>query len=127
MKLVVFISLLFAVVGCRPEKTLNKKLNGEWKLSTINGEALPANYSEKLLFAKEGVEGDITITKVENGLTTVKTGIYSLLKSSTMTLAFPNNSSEYPYDTDVFEINSSTKSELKLTKTSDPKVFVYLK
>ena len=127
MKLVVFISLLFSLLACRPETTLNKKLDGEWKLSTINGEVLPANYSEKLLFVKDGVEGAMTITKVENGLTTVKTGIYSLLKSSTITLAFPNNSSEYPYDTDVFEINSSTKSELKLTKTSDPKVFVYLK
>ena len=127
MKLFVFIALLLTLVACRPEKTLNRKLDGEWKLSTINGEALPANYSEKLLFVKDGVEGAMTITKVENGQTTVKTGIYSLLKSSTMTLAFPNNSSEYPYDTDVFEINSSTKSELKLTKRSDPKVFLYLK
>lgn len=127
MKLFVFVGLLVVLISCRPEKTLNKKLDGEWTLVTIDEQALPTNYSQKMLFSKDGVDGNITITTTENDLTQVLTGTYSLLKSSTMTVAFPNNSPQYPYDTDVFEINSSTKTELKLTKRSDPKVFVFKK
>jgi hypothetical protein len=127
MKVSILIFIAVILTSCKPEVVLNKKLNGEWALRSINGNALADGYSEVMRFEEDKTEGDITITEITNGLAAVKKGTYSLVKSSNITVAIPNNSSEYPYDITVYEVVKSTKNDLELLRVSDSFVFVYSK
>ena len=125
MKFSILIFIVVILTSCRPEVVLNKKLNGEWALRSINGNALADGYSEVFRFEEDKAEGDITITEITNGLAAVKKGTYALVKSSNITVAIPNNSSEYPYDITVYDVVKSTKNDLELLRFSDSFVFVY--
>ena len=129
MKILFYLLALTVILGsCKPEWTGNKKLDGEWTLTSSNGQAIPSTYSEIVTFSKKGSGGDVTTTVVENGLSTTATGIYTLLKNSTITFAYPNgNITGYPYDTAVFDINEYTKTTLKLTNQKDGTVIIYSK
>ena len=41
-----FLILLFA--SCTPENMLNRKLDGEWSLISVNGVKIDENYSKKI-------------------------------------------------------------------------------
>jgi hypothetical protein len=127
MKVSILIFIAVILTSCKPEVVLNKKLNGEWALRSINGNALGDGYSEVMRFEEDKTEGDITITEITNGLAAVKKGTYSLVKSSNITVAIPNNSSEYPYDITVYDVVKSTKNDLELLRVSDSFVFIFSK
>jgi len=127
MKFSILIFIVVILTSCRPEVVLNKKLNGEWALRSINGNTLADGYSEVFRFEEDKAEGDIMITEITNGLVAVKKGTYSLVKSSNITVAIPNNSSEYPYDITVYDVVKSTKGELELLRVSDSFVFIFSK
>jgi len=127
MKFSILIFIVVILTSCRPEVVLNKKLNGEWALRSINGNALAEGYSEVIRFEGDKAEGDITITEITNGLAAVKKGTYALVKSSNITVAIPNNSSEYPYDITVYDVVKSTKNDLELLRVSDSFVFIFSK
>ncbi len=116
MKYLYILLALFLFGSCSPEKMVNRKLDGEWNLVSINSENLPANYSKSIQFSKDSKGGTIVYTIVTNGTTTVKNGIYALIKSGSMSFAFPNNSFGSGYETQSFDLTKSTKSDLVLTE-----------
>ena len=127
MKSIILVSILLGISSCRPESVLNKKLDGEWTLNTINGIELSSGFSQKLNFNKKKAGGDATFTSVTNGITESKSGTYSLLKSYTITVAIPNSTGGYPYDVEIYDVTESTKSKLELKRESDSKTFIYSK
>ena len=128
MKSILLISIILIIVSCRTENTLNFKLDGEWTLQTINGQALTDGFSNKMNFDKKGSHGDISITTVNAGQTEVLAGTYSLIKTYTITVAIPNNSStDYPYDTDVYDVIKFSKTELQLFQKSTQKFLNFTK
>lgn len=112
--IIVFITLL--CLGCSPEKMVNKKLKGEWYLTSVNNEALTNGYSKTLIFTPKGKGGDIQTTEIVNNNTVTKSGIYSIIKYDPITFAFPNDSLGSGYETEVYNITKSTSSELILTE-----------
>lgn len=119
---------LVVLSSCKPERVLNKQLDGEWTMTVYDGQAVPANYSETVKFSKKGSGGDVITTLTIDGQTSIANGTYSLMKSSTITFAYPTGlSTGYPYNTAVFDINEHSKTTFKITNQEDGKVFVYTK
>ena len=116
MKYIYIFLALFLVGSCSPESMVNRKIDGEWNLVSINSESLPANYSKSIQFKKDGKGGTIVYTIISNNTTTVKSGIYALIKSGSMSFAFPNSSFGSGYETQSFDLTKSTKSDLVLTE-----------
>jgi hypothetical protein len=107
---------------------LNFKLDGEWTLQTIDDLPLPNGFSRKMIFEKDGAHGDISITTIDAGQTEVLTGTYSLIKTYSITVAIPNNSTtDYLYDTDVYDVRKFSKTELQLFQKSTQKVLYFTK
>lgn len=129
MKVLFFLIFILSIFGaCKPERVVNHNLNGEWILALSNGQTISSDYSETVKFSKKKNGGEVTTTVVFNGQTSTSTGTYSIMKSETITFAFPTGTpGGYPYNTAVFNINESTKTTLKLTNKSDGQVFVYTK
>ena len=115
-------------LGCSPEKMVNKKLQGEWKLTAINNEKINSGYDKSILFTPNGKGGDIQTTEITNNINVTKSGIYSIIKYDPITFAFPNDSLGSGYETEVYNITKSTTSELILTQIGNSnKVYTYIK
>ena len=113
----IYIFLVFFLFGaCSPESMINRKLDGEWSLISINSENLPPNYSKSIQFSKDRKGGTLVYTIVINDTTVVKNGIYAIIKSGSMSFAFPNSAFGSGYETQSFELTKSTKSDLILTE-----------
>lgn len=106
-------TILFA---CRPEEIANNKLNGDWSLQSINNKPLKQGEYEILHFEKNNTGGDIVLTMHLDGKDTTFRGKYDLLKSSTLTFAFPTNKPYgYIYQTEVFGIVELTEKSMTLS------------
>ncbi len=119
MKYIYILLALFFLGSCSPENMVNRKLEGEWNLSSINSENLPLNYSKTIKFSKEGRGGTLISTVLSNDTTTVKNGMYALIKSGAMSFAFPNSAYGSGYETQTFDITKSSKSDLILTEVGN--------
>jgi hypothetical protein len=97
---------------------LNKKLDGEWILLSIDGENIPSTYSKTMKFSKDGKGGEVVYTIIENGQTITKTGKYALIKTNSMSVAFPNSNFGSGYETETFDFTKTSKTDLTLTKIS---------
>lgn len=128
MKNLIIVLITLLCLGCSPEKMVNKKLEGEWNLTSVNNEALTNGYSKTLLFTPKGKGGDIRTTEIMNNTTVSKSGIYSIIKYDPITFAFPNDSLGSGYETIVYNITKNTSSELILTEMGNGnKVFNFSK
>jgi len=56
-KLLLQLTIIFFLIGCAPEKTMNRKINGTWILITISGKSLPDSLKETVKFSPEGRNG----------------------------------------------------------------------
>ena len=120
-----FLILLFA--SCTPENMLNRKLDGEWSLISVNGVKIEANYSKKITFSKDGKGGDVIYTTVNDTITEIKKGIYALIKTHSISIAFPNNAYGSGYETEVYDITKTSSTDLILTQQRNNKTFTFKK
>ena len=120
-----FLILLFA--SCSPENMLNRKLDGEWSLVSVNGEKIDANYSKKITFSKDGKGGDVIYTTVSDNKTEIKKGIYALIKTNSISIAFPNNAFGSGYETEVYDFTKTSSTDLILTQQRNNKTFSFKK
>ncbi len=121
----IFLVLIFA--SCSPENMLNRKLDGEWTLFSVNGQKIEANFSKKITFSKDGKGGDILYTTISNNVTETKKGIYALIKTNSISIAFPNSDFGSGYETEVYDFTNTSKTELTLTQERNKNTFVYTK
>jgi hypothetical protein len=118
-------TLLFA---CRPEEIANNKLHGDWSLQSINNNPLKQGEYEILHFEKDNTGGDIVLTMHMDGKDTIYRGKYDLLKSSTLTFAFPTNKpTGYIYQTEVFGIVDLSEKTMILNSEKTQNKLVFLK
>ncbi len=128
MKTLFFSIVLVTLFACRPENMINNKLNGDWSLVTVDGQAIDPNTSETLHFSKKGSGGDVIITRINNGQTVTLTGTYDLLKTQFLTIAIPNGSTTgYPYDIYRYDLKKYSKTELTMAFEYDAKTYYYKK
>ena len=120
-----FLILLFA--SCSPENMLNRKLDGEWSLISVNGVKIDENYSKKITFSKDGKGGDVIYTIVNDNTTEIKKGIYALIKTYSISIAFPNNAYGSGYETEVYDITKTSSTDLILTQQRNNKTFSFKK
>jgi hypothetical protein len=118
--------LSFIFFACSPESVLNKKLNGEWELESINGQNVGDSIAQILIFSKDKrSDGSVSELASKNSVTYTNTGIYYIFKSQTLTMAFSDDPN---IDTRVFSVIESSKSELTLTQEGKGNAkFVYKK
>ena len=120
-----FLIILFA--SCSPENMLNRKLDGEWSLVSINGTKIEANYSKKIAFSKDGKGGNVIYTTVSDNITEVKKGIYALIKTNSISIAFPNNAYGSGYETEVYDFTNSSNTDLTLTQDRNNNTLIFKK
>lgn len=116
MKFLKVIFLLVLVASCSPEKILNKKLDGEWSLISIDSKLVDSTFSKTIQFSRHKKGGDVIYTIVDNGQTTTRTGTYALIKTNSISVAFPNNAIGSGYETEVYDFTNSSKTDLTLTQ-----------
>ena len=118
--------LSFIFFACSPESVLNKKLNGEWELQSINGQNVGDSISQTLIFSKDKrSDGTVSELGSKNNVSYSNSGVYYIFKSQTLTMAFSNDPN---VDTRVFSVIESSKSELTLTQEGKGNAkFVYKK
>ena len=128
MKLFYSLILLVLFSNCSPENMLNKKLDGKWSLISINGENLKNTYSKEITFSKSGKGGDVVYSTIRDGKTEIKKGIYALIKTNSISIAFPNSSFGSGYETEVYDFTTYSKTDLTLTQEGDGNnVFIFEK
>jgi hypothetical protein len=127
MKTFYFIFLILIFASCSPENMLNRKLDGEWTLVSVNGQKTDANSTKKITFSKDGKGGDVLYTTINNNVTETKKGIYALIKTNSISIAFPNDAFGSGYETEVYNFTNNSKTELTLTQERNKNTFVYTK
>lgn len=123
----IFYSLLLLVVlfgACSPEHMLNKRLNGKWDLVSIDGQNTDTSFVQTMEFEKDGRKGLVYVNTTKNDTLTSKIGIYSLFKNNTISIAFSNDPT---YDTEIFDVESYSKTKLVLIREDNLKHYVFEK
>lgn len=118
MALMLAVTLVFA--SCSKERKLNRKLDGEWTLSTIDG-VPPSNPTATISFNKDKKEGTYNfILSYKSGISVIISGNYSLTKDETITLT-PTDLTNF--DVAVFTVTAYDKTDLTLTEKKDGEVW----
>lgn len=112
-------TMLFA--ACSKEAKLNKKLDGEWEVTSYNGAALSGE-SIVLAFEKDKKEGTYTQTYTVGSVSTKVTGTYTLTGDETITLTPSTSGAEV----EVLTVTSYSKTEMTV-KNSDGYVIILKK
>jgi uncharacterized protein (TIGR03066 family) len=109
---IVAIAMLFIATSCSKEAKLNRKLDGEWNVTTVDGVAPEAGTSMSIKFEKdEKGTGKVTMTETGGGMSFSLPGTYTLTddKSISMVLTFMGDA-----ETSVFTVSDYSKSELTM-------------
>lgn len=114
MMMLVAVTLIFA--SCSKEAKLNRKLDGEWNVETIDGITM-SGYTMVFEFEKDKKEGDVTITATQAGESPeIYKGTYKLTKDDIITMTLIDGTSSEIY---IATVNSYSKSDLTLTLDGD--------
>lgn len=107
---------MFAVAviasACSKEKKLNRKLNGDWDIVTMDGTALPSGTTATISFDKDKKAGTYVFTMTAGGVTDTENGTYELIEDTKIIMT-ENGST----DKDTSLVASYSKSDLKITDT----------
>ncbi len=121
MKKVVYATLLLVAVlisSCSKEARINKKLDGEWKVTSISGESLPAGSSLYFTFEKNGKEGKGSFQSV-NGAKTETVPFTYTLNDDKLTLVLTY---ETDIETEVLTINTYESKKIVMTDSDSQKI-----
>jgi uncharacterized protein (TIGR03066 family) len=110
------IAMLFIATSCSKEAKLNRKIDGEWNLVSVDGVAPEAGSSMTIKFEKDKKgTGAVTMTESGGGMSFAIPGTYTLTddKTITMVLTFFGEST-----TEIYSVSSYSKKELTMTDES---------
>ena len=125
-KLLLQLTIIFLLIGCAPEKTMNRKINGTWNLISISNKTLPDSLRETVDFSPEGRNGKIAFHIETKSKSTDSIGIYTIMKYESITTSFINDS-ELGYVETVYYFTKCTDNELILTQQKDSLDVYYFK
>ena len=120
-KLIYAAFILLAVVfsSCSKEAMINRKLDGEWKVTSIAGVALNSDESIYFTFEKDGKAGKGSYTEVSGGQTETIPFTYTL-SDDKLTITVTDNGD---VETEIFTVNKYESSKIEMT-TSENILFV---
>jgi uncharacterized protein (TIGR03066 family) len=72
------LAVVFVMASCSKESKLNRKLDGKWNLTKIDGNALPSGYTASITFTKDKKAGTYSSTYSFAGISGTDTGTYTL-------------------------------------------------
>ena len=124
--ILVLVTIISFIFSCAPEKTMNRKLNGTWKLISFKNEMLNDSLKETVLFSPEGRNGKIAFHIETKTKTIDSIGTYTIMKYESITTSFINNS-ELGYVETVYNFTKCTENELILTQQNDTLNVYYFK
>ena len=125
---IVAIAMLFIATSCSKEAKLNRKLDGEWNVTSISGEALITSEGSLVFkFEKDkNGNGKVTMTQAEiyQGATMSYSysGTYILTKDDVITMTLVDGTTS-----DVYPVIVSSYDKTNMTFTLDSEVFVLKK
>ena len=125
-KQLLLLTIISFLIGCVPEKTMNRKLNGTWKLISINDKSLSENLQETVNFTPEGRNGKLVFHIETKSKSIDSIGTYTIMKYESITTSFINNS-ELGYVETVYDFTKCTDNELILTQQKDSLNVYYFK
>jgi hypothetical protein len=104
------VTMIFA--SCSKERKLNRRLDGDWTVSTDDGAALPAGESMTFSFDKDKKDdGKFTETYTDSSGSETYKGTYQLTKDDVITLKYDDN------DMELLTVKDYSKTELTLTSS----------
>ncbi len=108
-------ALLF-LASCSKSAKLNKTMDGEWTLKTVNGSAVGSNFTQVITFTKDGKDNGSfsTVTTVSPLPAQTTTGTYTLIEDTKIITKDASSSAG-----DTSEIVSYSKTTLKLKTAGD--------
>jgi hypothetical protein len=124
--ILLLLTSIYFLIGCAPEKTMNRKINGTWNLISISNKTLPDSLRETVDFSPEGRNGKITFHIETKKKSIDSLGTYTIMKYESITTSFTNNS-ELGYVETVYDFTKCTENELILTQQNKPLNVYYFK
>ena len=125
-QLILIVYLSLTLFSCAPEKKMNKKINGNWNLISINNEILPASFRETVTFSPEGRNGKIAFHIENNNKTNDSLGSYTIMKYESIITSFKDNS-KLGYTETIYNFTKCTDNELILTQQNKSSNVYYFK
>ena len=126
MKKILFavVAVALIVTSCSKESKLNKKLDGTWNVSTVDGTTLPSGASMSITFSKDKKgEGTYSMTQtLPPAPAETDAGSYTLVEDETIYMT----SSTAGSTQDTITVTSYSKTDMTLTG-SDKKPIVLKK
>ena len=122
---IIAIAILFIATSCSKEAKLNKDLNGEWNLISVNSQVINPLFSGIILKFEKTHKGTGKFTQIytetKSGISNIKTtnGTYSLSKDNIITLI---DDTGY-----VEKYNVTSYDKTNLTYTQDGLIACYKK
>src|SRR4051812_22236099 len=120
------LAITFIIASCSKESKLNRKLDGSWDATTINGSAMPSGSSMSMTFAKDK-KGKGTYTSTSTFPAPVGTstdaGTYTLVDDVTIY----STSSAAGSTQDTATVTSYSKTDLTLSFGKNPATVVVYK
>jgi formate/nitrite transporter FocA (FNT family) len=80
------LAVVFVLASCSKESKLNRKLDGTWNLSKINGAALSSGFSQKITFTKDKKAGTYSVSGTVLGVPFSDAGTYTLEADTKLTM-----------------------------------------
>jgi hypothetical protein len=120
MKKVIYATLLLVAVlitSCSKEARINRKLDGEWKVTSISGETFESGESMYFTFEKDGKEGKGSIQYVYGTESQTNSFTYTLADDK-LTLIVTDGTD---IDTEVLTINSYESEKIEMSDSDNTK------
>ncbi len=105
------LAVVFVFASCSKESKLNRKLDGKWNLTKLDGNALPSGYSSSITFTKDKKVGTYSTTFTFGGLSGTDSGTYTL-EGDTKITTTSNTSGSTAVTSTIVEY---TKTTLKIS------------
>jgi hypothetical protein len=121
MKKVIYATLLLVAVlitSCSKEVRINRKLDGEWKVTSIDGESLTEGYGFNFTFEKDGKEGKGSLQNVY-GAESVTVPFTYTLNDDKLTLVMTSGTET---ETEVLTINTYESKKIEMTDSENQKI-----
>jgi hypothetical protein len=117
------VTSLFIMTSCSKDATVNKKIDGEWNIESIDGSAFLPGESIVFKFEKDKQgKGAFTITETYDGATYTQIGNYILEDDQYIYMRTAEESFAY-----VLKIQEYSKTELKLFDEDFSEVWILKK
>jgi hypothetical protein len=115
-----FLLVAVLISSCSKEDRINRKLDGEWKVTSISGESFNPGEAIYITFEKDGKEGKGSIQYVEETKNETNSFTYTL-SDDQLTIIVSDGTD---VDTEVLTINTYESKKIEMTDSDNDKLIL---